>query len=100
MKQQSKLQPRTMSARAYGILQESDFMLDGLSNEKFAARFQESIGTIQKATSELQDLGYFKNTVTHYPGGYMSVTELTEAGRAFIRRRNSRPRASDPKWGY
>ena len=77
---------RIISARAFGILIAVSLMEDGISNERLAKRFQESIGTIQKATAELRQLGLLKTTTSNVGNYFVSTTDLTEEGRYYVQR--------------
>lgn len=90
--------PQDISARAFGVLIAASDMQDGISNGKLAKCFKESIGTIQKATSELRELGFLKTTTVNYGNSFVSTTELTEDGRQFIQRLVAKLRFGNTVW--
>ena len=90
--------PQGISARAFGVLIAASDMQDGISNDKLAKRFSESVGTIQKATSELRELGFLKTTSVTYGNSFVSTTDLTEDGRQFVQRVVAKIRFGNTVW--
>ena len=98
MENKMAIGPHDISARAFGVLIAASDMQDGISNDKLSKCFKEIIGTIQKATSELRELGLLKTTTVNYGDSFVSTTDLTEDGRQFVQRVVAKLRFGNTLW--